>query len=122
MKFSIPFRFMIFCLITMILLSVVTAIAATNTVPSTRLTAYGNSIGINDIKPSACATIFLTNRVSGSGLLTGTEGNDLILGSSGVDTIDGLGGDDCILGGGGTDSCIGGIGTDMFVSCESETQ
>ena len=122
MKFSIPFRFMIFCLITMILLSVVTAIAATNTVPSTRLTAYGNSIGINDIKPSACATIFLTNRLSGSGLLTGTEGNDLILGSSGADTIDGLGGDDCILGGGGIDSCIGGIGTDMFVSCESETQ
>jgi len=122
MRFSIPFRFMIFCLITMILLSAVTAIAATNTVPSTRLTAYGNSIGINDIKPSACASIFLTIRVSGSGLINGTEGNDLILGSSGADTIDGLGGDDCILGGGGTDSCIGGIGTDMFVSCESETQ
>ena len=122
MKFSIPFRFMTFCLITIILLSVVTAIAATNTVPSTRLMAYGNSIGVNDIKPSACATIFLTNRVSGLGLLTGTEGNDLILGSSGADTIDGLGGDDCILGGGGIDSCIGDIGTDMFVSCESETQ
>ena len=122
MKFSIPFRFMTFCLITMILFSVVTAIAATNTIPSTRLTAYGNSISINDIKPSACATIFLTNRVSGSGLITGTEGNDLILGSSGADTIDGLGGNDCILGGGGIDSCIGGIGTDIFVSCENETQ
>ena len=122
MKFSVPLRFMIFCLITMILLSVVTAIAATNTIPSTRLTAYGNSIGINDIKPSACATIFLTNRISGSGVVTGTEGNDLILGSSGADTIDGLGGNDCILGGGGIDSCIGGIGTDIFVSCESETQ
>ncbi len=122
MKFSIPFRFMTFCLITMILLSVVTAIAATNTVPSTRLTAYGNSIGINDIKPSACATIFLTNRVSGAGIITGTEGSDLILGSSGTDTIDGLGGDDCILGGGGTDICTGGSGTDMFIFCESETQ
>ena len=122
MKFSILFRYMTFGLITMLLFSVVTAIAATNTVPSTRLAAYGNSIGINDIKPSACTTIFLTNQVSGTGLITGTEGNDLILGSSGSDTIDGLGGDDCILGGGGIDSCTGGIGTDRFVSCESETQ
>ena len=113
---------MTFCLIMMILLGVVTAIAATNTVPSTRLTAYENSIGINNIKPSACATIFLTNRVSGSGTITGTEGNDLILGSSGTDEIDGLGGDDCMLGGGGLDTCIGGLGTDVFVSCESETQ
>jgi len=122
MKFSIPFRFITFCLITMILVSVLTAKAAANTVPFTRITAYGNSIGINDIKPSACETIFLTNRVSGSGLITGTEGNDLILGSSGTDTINGLGGDDCILGGGELDICGGDNGTDMFVSCESETQ
>ena len=122
MKFSILFRFITFCLITLILISVVTAIAATNTIPATRITAHGESISTNDLRPSACATIFLTNQVNGSGAITGTEGNDLMLGSAGTDTIDGLGGDDCILGGGGMDTCLGGPGVDQFVACESQTQ
>ena len=108
-----------------------TAVAATNTVPATNVTYQTMSVGINDQKPSTCAGWVLTNLVTGSGTLTGTEGNDLILGSSGIDTIDGLGGDDCILGGGGddlitggdgTDVCIGGPGTDTFTTCETQIQ
>ena len=69
----------------------------------------------------------LTNLVSGSGTLTGTESNDLILGSSDADVIDGLGDSNCIVGGGGnysingnnrTDVCLGGSGSNVFISCE----
>ena len=84
-----------------------------------------------DIKPAACSALFLTNIVSGSGVLTGTAGNDLIIGSTGVDFIDGLGGNDCILGSvdvdtitgnEGNDVCLGGSGIDVFISCEAEAQ
>ncbi len=131
MKFPSPLQLMAFGASTLILFSVVTAIAATNTVPPTRLDLKTASIGLNDIKPSACAGIFLTNLVTGAGTITGTAGNDLILGSPSADTIDGLGGDDCILGGGGDDQitggdgsdfCLGGPGTDTFTTCEGESQ
>lgn len=115
----------------LIIITSMTAVAAANTVPTTRVEDRNNSFNINYLKPSACAGITVTNLVSGSGTLTGTSGNDLIIGSAGVDTIDGLGGDDCILGGGGddqitggdgTDICIGGAGADTFTTCESEIQ
>jgi len=122
MRISIPIRFAAYSLFTLILIGTMTAIAAANTVPSTRITSQGGAIGINELKPSACSGIYLTSLVSGSGTLTGTEGNDLILGSSGADMIDGLGGDDCIVGGGGIDICTGGLGTDIFVSCETQIQ
>jgi Ca2+-binding RTX toxin-like protein len=113
---------MMYGLLALILVSAMTAIAATNTVPSTRLTSQGSSIGINDLKPMACGAIFLTHLVTGSGTITGTTGNDLILASPGADMIDGSGGDDCIVGGGDSDVCTGGLGTDVFVSCETQTQ
>ena len=122
MRISIPIRFAAYSLFTLILIGAMTAIAAANTVPSTRITSQGDAITINELKPSACSGIYLTNLVSGSGTIIGTEGNDLILGSSGADSIDGLGGDDCIVGGGGTDTCTGGLGTDTFVTCETENQ
>jgi len=113
---------MIYGLLVLILFSAMTAIAAANTIPSTRLTSQGQSIGINDLKPAACGGVFLTSLVSGSGAITGTAGNDLIIGSSGVDNIDGLGGDDCIVGGGDSDVCTGGLGNDTFVACEAQIQ
>ncbi len=131
MKIPFPLRLSIFGLIALIIISSVTAVAATNTVPATRATDQTLPVGINDLKPPACAGWFLTNLVTGSGTFTGAEGNDLILGSSGADTIDGLGGDDCVLGGGGddlitggggTDVCIGGPGADTFATCETEIQ
>jgi Ca2+-binding RTX toxin-like protein len=129
MTLSTPFRFMLYGTIVLILGSVLTAIAAANTVPFTRVTDQSNSVDINDLKPYACAGISLTNLVSGSGTLTGTPGNDLILGSSGADMIDGLGGNDCIIGGGGDDQinggdgndvCISSTGNDIFANCEVE--
>ena len=122
MKISALFRLATYGLFTLILIGAMTAVAAANTVPSTRMTSQGRSIHINNFKPAACTGISLTSLVTGSGVITGTEGNDLILASSGADVIDGLGGDDCIVGGGGTDICTGGLGTDVFVSCEVENQ
>ena len=131
MKSPHPLQLLTLGLAALILFSTVTAIATTNTVPPSRLDQTTLFIGINDYKPSACAGYYLTNLVTGTGALTGTEGNDLIIGSADVDTIDALGGNDCILGGGGDDMitggdgndiCMGGPGTDVFTTCEGENQ
>ncbi len=115
----------------LILFSALTAIAATNTVPPTRLDLEITAVTYNDLRPPACVGMYITNLVIGSGVINGTSGNDLILGSSGTDTIDGLGGNDCILAGGGDDAliggdgedvCLGGPGTDIFITCETENQ
>src|SRR5688500_7959038 len=131
MKPSLPFQLLIFCLVTLVLFSTVTAIAATNTVPVSQIALETIPIDLNDLKPSSCAGLFLTNLIVGSGTLTGTNDNDLILGSSNMDTIDGLGGHDCIVGGDGddvftggdgNDICLGGPGTDSIFNCEGESQ
>lgn len=123
-------RLALFGLIALILASVITAVAAANTVPATR--AYNQDLGArtaDQLKPPEC-TMSLTNIVlcPASGVCSGTGGNDLILGSPNADNIQGDKGNDCILGGGGDDSlrgdqdtdvCIGGLGTDTFhSSCE----
>lgn len=124
-----PFRLLIFGLLALIVITTLTAVAATNTVPFTRLEDRVLSFNINYLKPPACSGLFLTTLITGSGTLTGTAGDDLILASTSADTIDGLGGSDCILGGSGddlitgndgVDVCIGGLGTDTFITCESE--
>jgi Ca2+-binding RTX toxin-like protein len=108
-----------------------TAVAAANTVPPTRVDNLSVSYQINHLRPSACAGLSLTNLVTGSGTLTGTSGNDLILAGPGADSIDGLGGSDCIVGGAGDDAltggddsdiCVGGDGSDTFSGCEGEIQ
>jgi Ca2+-binding RTX toxin-like protein len=130
---NIPFalRLLTFGLAALIIISSATAFAAANTTPATNVGYQTVNVSINNLKPSTCTGLFLTNLVTGAGTLTGTEGNDLILGSPDIDVIDGLGGDDCILGGGGddqvtggdgTDICIGGPGTDTFINCEGESQ
>lgn len=120
-----------FGLLALILLSITSAFAAGISVPASNVGQQSVPITVEDIKPPACAALYLTTIVSGSGALTGTAGNDLIIGSAGADTIDGLGGDDCILagngddlitGGDGVDICVGGPGTDTFTTCETETQ
>ncbi len=129
MKMLRPLRLLTFGLILLIIIVSGTAVAATNTIPTTRAEDWTTSFEVNDVKPSACAGWYLTNLITGSGTITGTEGNDLILGSSSADTIDGLGGDDCVLGGGGddfitggdgTDVCIGGSGSNTFTTCETQ--
>lgn len=112
-------------------------VAAGNTVPGTRMGQDVRGIAANDLKPADCASLNLTNIVTGTGTVNGTLGNDLIVGGPGADSLDGEAGDDCILGGGGDDSldgdlgtdvCIGGPGTDTFViillihTCETRIQ
>lgn len=125
------FRFLVFGLMVIVIASTLTAIAATNTIPPTRLDSVILSFQIGHLRPSACAGLTLTTLITGSGVITGTEGNDLILASSSIDTIDGLGGNDCIVagsgsdtinGGDGNDICLGGAGEDVFSACEGEVQ
>lgn len=132
-------------LTSLIILSVVYAFAAANSVPSSRMDDDSFSITANDLKPSDCSSLNLTNIATSGGE---TAGNDLLLGTSGADTLTGDDGDDCIVGGGGddtlrgqkgndiilgqagddslrgnqdTDICDGGAGTDSgHVSCETE--
>ena len=132
-----------------VVVSVFTAVAASDTVSCSRAGQDQSSITGNDIKPAECARINITNIVDVGAGESGTDGNDLILGTAGDDTvIRGGAGDDCILGGGGNDrrgffmfwipglfgdegddvliggpgldSCYGGAGTDTYFGCESE--
>jgi Ca2+-binding RTX toxin-like protein len=112
-------------------MSVVWSIAASNVIPQTRIDDDKRTIGVNDLKPSSCSAITVTNKVTGSGTINGTNASDLILGGSAVDSISGANSADCLLGGDGNDSlnggngtdvCIGGPGTDTFASCETQIQ
>ena len=131
MKTSFMMRFFWSSIFSVLLFSVVTAVAATNTIPATRLGYKTIPLFNNHLRPSACAAISVTSLVTGAGVITGTAGNDLILASAGVDIIDGLGGNDCIVGGSGddvltgelgNDICLGGPGTDIFATCETAIQ
>jgi len=111
--------------------SVVSAFAAGMGIADANAGKQSLTVTAEDIKPTACASLSLTNIISGYGTLTGTTGNDLMIGSAAADVIDGLGGNDCILGGGGSDSltgnegsdiCLGGGETDIFTDCETEIQ
>jgi hypothetical protein len=131
MRIPASLQFFAFGLLTLILVNITSAFAAGIDVPPSNIGHQSIHVTANGLKPPACAALYLTNIVSGSGTLTGTAGNDLILGSAGVDIIDGLGGDDCILAGSGDDLitgndgidiCIGSLGTDTFTTCEGENQ
>ena len=91
-------------LFSMLLVSIFSAVAASNTVPNTR--ADNDSVGISAdlVKPSECSGITLTNIVDIGAGETGTSANDLILGTDKADAeIRGGAGDDCILGGKGNE-------------------
>ena len=124
-------RLMGLTLIFLVMFSVMSAAAAGIVVPPTRIDDQRMVITADDLAPSACASIPLTNIVTGSGWIFGTNGNDLILTSSAGDLIFGLDGDDCIVSGGGADTifagngndvCIGGPGNDSFFQCETQIQ
>ena len=106
-------------------------LTAANSVAASRVGQSVQTTTANTLKPSSCASITLSTKVSGSGSFSGTSAANLLAGSSAVDTISGLGGADCLLGGAGddaldggagTDVCIGGPGTDTFANCETQIQ
>jgi Ca2+-binding RTX toxin-like protein len=118
-------------LVVLIFISSITAMAAGNTVPGTKLGQRITAINANALKPSACSALSLTNIVicpATGGLCAGTANNDLILGSANGDILTSNGGNDCIVGGGGNDFfiggsvCIGGPGTDTFLGCGTTVQ
>jgi len=126
-------RIAVLLFIALLLVSVGSAVAATNTVPASHLDELKNTINANALRPAACSALNLTKIVvcSGIGTCNGTSASELILGTTGADTIVGKGGKDCIVGGdgddnitgsGGTDVCIGGPGTDTFAACETAIQ
>ena len=110
-------------------LVLVPGLTGANAVPATSAGLTSGSVGVNDLKPSACSGLSLTGLVVG-----GNGGNlaELVVGTAAGDTIRGNARDDCILGGGGNDSlrgdagtdvCIGGPGADTFqATCETQIQ
>ena len=109
----------------MVALSAIMAYTAANTVPESGAHYETQEITANDLKPSACDSLDLSNYVVGD---TGTTANDLLLGSSAADALSGSDGNDCLVagsgdddldGGNGNDICIGGDGTDTFSNCET---
>jgi Ca2+-binding RTX toxin-like protein len=128
-------RLALFLFVILTLITAISAYAATNTVPMTRLMDRSSPILASDLAPAACGDIrgTLTTVIECTGgNCNGTQGNDLILGSPYADNIKGKNGNDCILGGdgdddtisgdNGTDVCIGGGGNDAFKKCETEIQ
>lgn len=120
-------------LLALILVSMLTVLAASNTVPATHLDSQSFAITVEDLKPPECAGITLVAIVAcPGGNCDGTDANELILGSAADDDIKAGKGNDCILGGGGsdtlrgdqdTDVCVGGPGGDSFhPSCETQIQ
>jgi hypothetical protein len=113
-------------------LVLVSALAATNSVPASKAGSDVSAITVDQKKPRpSCNGITVTVLVTGGG--NGGNGNDLVVGTAAANTnLRGMNGDDCIHGGGGndtlrgdggTDVCIGGPGTDTFhATCETQIQ
>ena len=113
-------QFTFVVLLTLILISAITVLAAANIVPETRLMDRSLSVTASDIAPPECNSIrnSLVSIVRCTSTnCSGASGNtnELILGTSGNDTIDGGNGDDCIVGGEGSDTLFGGHGNDVLV-------
>lgn len=112
-------------------LVVVSALAASNSVPGTNAGLSTSAISVDSKKPKPDCngiTVTVLDTVGNGG-----PGNDLLLGTPGPDgPLRGFGGNDCIVGGagddrlrgdGGIDVCIGGPGNDTFhASCETQIQ
>ena len=113
-------------------LVLISALAATNSVPVSRAERDVSAITVDHKKPKpACNGITVTVLVTGGG--NGNGSANLVIGTAGVNgNLRGMGADDCIHGGGGndtlrgdggTDVCIGGPGTDSFhATCETQIQ
>jgi Ca2+-binding RTX toxin-like protein len=110
----------------MMILSAIYALTAANSVPESGADLATQSVTANDLKPSACSGLDLSN-IAADG--NGTTANDLVLGGSGSDSLSGSDGNDCLVagsgddsldGGEGTDVCIGGDGSDTFSNCETQ--
>ena len=98
-----------------VLIGLLSASTASNTVASSRLGIRTVATGITELRPIACAGMTLTTRVTGTGKINGTPGSDLILAGRGTTSITGGGGDDCIMAGIDATDIDGGASGDVCV-------
>jgi Ca2+-binding RTX toxin-like protein len=117
MRRSWTVRMVAAMLASLTVLGAVTALAAANAVPATRIGQSDHPVLLQQLVPSQCSGISgsLSNLVVGSGSFDGTNAGDLILGSAGADTIGGWQGSDCIVGGDGNDVLNGEQGNDVLI-------
>jgi Ca2+-binding RTX toxin-like protein len=133
MRFFRNTRLVLFCsvvlLVVLILVISLSALAAKNTVSSSRVGMVTRARLIAELRPPGCAGMTLVNIVycTGTNKCNGTNQGDLILGDSANNNIDGKNGADCIIAGGGDDTvdgsngadiCIEGPGNDSYTSCK----
>lgn len=114
-------------LLLVVVISVITAVSATNIVSGSRADEVNNGISPNDLKPTECAGINVQNVIDFAGGEAPTGNNDLILGDEDVNVLHGLfhnlDGNDCIVGGAGNDGfwfiltlgLAGGPGNDVIL-------
>ena len=93
-------RLAVFALILLVVVSIITASAAANTVPTSHLTDQTTAITANNLKPSQCASYNLTDiLVCGSSpTCNGNNTDELILGSSSTNKINGHACSNCCIG------------------------
>src|SRR5450759_3492566 len=93
-----------FALFILVVSSILTASAASNTVPPSRLTNQSRPITVNDIKPPQCAAFNLTSIVvcGSSPACNGTKSDELIIGVAATNKINGHAGQNCCIGVSGT--------------------
>ena len=117
MRMFRPARGMAVMVLTLVALGAVTAMAAANSVPATRIGQSDHPVTLQQLAPPECASIAagLTSLIVGSGTIDGNNGNSLILGSAGADLIRARQGNDCAVGGGGDDDLRGNQGNDVLV-------
>jgi len=112
-------------LLVLMVSSILSALAATNTVPPTRADDVGPTpITVNDLKPPECASLTLNSIVScgnGNNCNAGND-NNLVLGDPNNNNIRGQNGNDCIVAASGsTSQLIGGNGTDVCIGYSTNT-
>ena len=123
MLIRVAYRLVLLGIVALILLSTISALAATNTVEDSGLSNSTHQATAEQLKPAACNGITLDNIVVGSGTFGDSPGNSsLMLGSPGNDRINGNNRNDCILGGAGNESVFiffpginGGPGNDVLL-------
>jgi Ca2+-binding RTX toxin-like protein len=102
-------------MLSLVAVSIFSAFAAANTVALSGAEDASFGISANDLKPSECSALNLTNIVTGSGNIQGSNGSDLILGGASADKINAKKGNDCVLGGDGDDELKGGDQDDVLL-------
>jgi len=99
-------RLAVIALLVLLLVSVLTAAAAANTVPSTRLTDQTSAINANALKPAGCAAFDLTAiyicPYATNKKCVATTASELVLARPETNQIDGGGGVNCCVGVSGT--------------------